>query len=58
MKIINNINIRTKDMNQLRYLCDKNPTCVDFNTAGDLYNATGTIYTTSSVTLYTKINMI
>jgi len=47
----------TKNVNQLRYLCDINPTCVGFTSTGVAYNATGTIIRSLSVTLYTKVNM-
>jgi len=47
----------TKDVNQLRYLCDINPTCVGFTSTGVVYNSTGTITKSPSVMLYTKMNM-
>jgi len=48
----------TKNVNQLRYLCDINPTCVGFTSTGVAYNATGTIIKSPSVILYTKLNTL
>lgn len=44
----------TRNMNQLRYLCDINPTCVGFTSSGVVYNGTGTIIKSPTVTLYLK----
>lgn len=44
----------TRNMNQLMYLCNINPTCVGFTSSGVLYNGTGTIIKSPTVTMYLK----
>ena len=44
----------TKNVNQLRFLCNINPTCVGFDSLGIGYNFTGPIGSASGVTLYLK----
>lgn len=44
----------TRNMNQLMYLCDINPTCVGFTSSGVVYNSTGSIVKSPAVTLYLK----
>ena len=46
----------TRNMNQLMYLCDINPTCVGFTSSGMVYNGTASVIKSSSVTLYLKQN--
>lgn len=44
----------TTNVNQLRFLCNINPTCVGFDSVGIGYNYTGPITSSWSVTLYLK----
>ena len=44
----------TTNVNQLRFLCNINPTCVGFNSIGMGYNSTGPITQLLTVTLYLK----
>ena len=44
----------TQDVNQLRFLCNINPTCVGFDSDGIGFNFTGPIGTAWGVTLYLK----
>ena len=44
----------TTDVNQLRFLCNINPTCVGFNSVGMGYNSTGPITQSWPITLYLK----
>lgn len=44
----------TRNMNQLMYLCDINPTCVGFTSSGMVYNGTGSVIKSPAVTLYLK----
>ena len=44
----------TTDVNQLRFLCNINPTCVGFNSVGIGYNSTGPISYSWLITLYLK----
>ena len=44
----------TRSINQLMYLCDINPTCVGFTSSGMVYNGTGSMVKSPTVTLYLK----
>ena len=44
----------TKNVNQMKFLCNINPTCVGFSSVGIGYNSTGPISHTSGLTLYLK----
>ena len=44
----------TNNVNQLKFLCNINPTCVGFNSVGIGYNSTGPITSAWTVTLYLK----
>ena len=44
----------TTNVNQLKFLCNINPTCVGFNSVGIGYNSTGPITHSPTVTLYLK----
>ena len=46
----------TRNVNQLMYLCDINPTCVGFTSSGVVYNGTSSIIESPTVTLYWKQN--
>lgn len=44
----------TLDYAQLTYLCSVEPTCVGFNSVGQLKNSTAGLVATAGVTFYTK----
>lgn len=44
----------TRNMNQLMYLCNINPTCVGFTSTGVVYNGTSVIVRAPGVSLYLK----
>jgi len=48
----------TKDVNQLQYLGDINPTWVGFTSTGMVYDATGTVIKSPSVILYNTFKKI
>ena len=49
-----NIESWTKDVNQLKFLCNINPTCVGFDSIGTGYNSTGPLISSWTITLYLK----
>ena len=44
----------TRDLGQVAFLCDVNPTCVGFNSAGILKNSTQPLSSVPAITLYLK----